>query len=75
MAITVQHGKDEITTHHDSEKWHIDGDGRLHIVGDNGNLASYNAGYWANVQHADTAKAPATCPSECAAKNHPGAEH
>lgn len=52
MPITVQHGKDDITTHHDAAKWHIDGDGRLHVVGDNGNTASYNAGYWANVQHA-----------------------
>jgi hypothetical protein len=51
MAITVQHGKDEITTHEDAIKWVIDDSERLHIVGDNGNLASYNRGYWANVQH------------------------
>jgi hypothetical protein len=49
MAITVQHGKDDATVHHNASKWHIDGDGRLHVVGDNGNTASYNAGYWANV--------------------------
>lgn len=49
MAITVQHGKDEVTTH-PADKWHIDEDGRLHIVGDTGNIASYNNGYWANVQ-------------------------
>lgn len=50
MAITVQHGKDEVTTHDGATRWHIDDDGRLHIVGENGNTASYNNGYWANVQ-------------------------
>lgn len=54
MAITVQHGIDELTTHADAVKWHIDVDGRLHIVGDKGNTASYNAGYWANVQQLGT---------------------
>lgn len=54
MAITVQHGIDELTTHFDAVKWHIDADGRLHIVGDKGNTASYNAGYWANVQNNGT---------------------
>lgn len=53
MAIIVQHGNDEITAHKDSSKWHIDNDGRLHIVGDEGNIASYNFGYWANVRHAE----------------------
>jgi hypothetical protein len=49
MAINVAHGKEEITTHTDAIKWVIDEDGRLHIVGANGNLASYNNGCWANV--------------------------
>ena len=51
MAITVQHGKDDIATHQDAVKWHTDDYGRLHIVGANGNIASYNEGYWGNVQH------------------------
>ena len=56
MAITVQHGKDDITTHEDSQRWHIDEDGRLHIVGEGGgNVASYNNGYWANVKREDLA--------------------
>jgi hypothetical protein len=63
MAITVQHGKDDVTTHQDAEKWHIDDDGRLHIVGDNGNVASYNNGYWANVQKAEPVTAQAASDS------------
>ena len=51
MAIQVQHGKEEVTIHTSGKKWHIDDDGRLHIVGDNGNIGSYNNGYWANVVH------------------------
>lgn len=50
MAITVQHGKDEVTIYDEATKWVIDEVERLHIVGENGNLASYNRGYWANVQ-------------------------
>ena len=50
MAITVNHGK-EVTTHTEATKWVIDEYERLHIVGDNGNIASYNRGYWANVAH------------------------
>lgn len=59
MAITVQHGKDEVTTHDDATKWVIDESERLHIVGPNGNIASYNRGYWANVQHAAQVSAEA----------------
>ena len=47
--ITVAHGKDEVTEHADVTKWVIDESERLHIVGPNGNVASYNRGYWANV--------------------------
>lgn len=50
MSLTVQHGKDEVTIHEGTTKWVIDEDERLHIVGSDGNLASYNRGYWANVQ-------------------------
>lgn len=51
MSITVQHGKDDSTTHTSATKWHVDDDERLHIIGPNGNIASYNRGYWANVKH------------------------
>lgn len=50
MAITVQHGTDSSTTHPNATKWHVDDDERLHIIGADGNIASYNRGYWANVQ-------------------------
>jgi len=55
MAIEVQHGKDLVTIHTDATKWVIDESERLHIVGEsgNGNVASYNRGYWANVQHVE----------------------
>lgn len=55
MAIEVQHGKDLETIHHDATKWVIDDSERLHIVGvgGNGNVASYNRGYWANVQYVE----------------------
>lgn len=56
MAITVQHGKEESTTHADAIKWHIDETEVLHIIGPNGKIASYNRGYWGNVGHADPAK-------------------
>lgn len=49
MSITVEHGKDNTTTHASAEKWHIDDHGRLHVVGDNGNAAAYNQGYWSAV--------------------------
>ena len=49
MAIRVQHGKDQVTTHENATKWVIDDAEALHIVGPNGNVASYNRGYWANV--------------------------
>ncbi|AYR00963.1 hypothetical protein PP636_gp08 [Arthrobacter phage Hestia] len=49
MAITVQHGKDDVTIHTGATRWHVDDNERLHIIGDNGNIASYNRGYWANV--------------------------
>lgn len=57
MAITVQHGKDDITVHQSASKWHIDDHGRLHIVGENGHTAAYNQGYWANV-HQDGPRSP-----------------
>ena len=49
MSITVEHGKDNTTTHTSAEKWHIDDRGRLHVVGDNGHTAAYNEGYWSSV--------------------------
>ena len=52
MSLIVHHGKDEVTVHDDASKWVIDEQERLHIVGAGGNVASYNRGYWANVQHA-----------------------
>ena len=50
MAITVHHGKEEVTVHNEATKWVIDEEERLHIVAPSGNVASYNRGYWANVQ-------------------------
>lgn len=42
------------TTHSSATKWHIDEAEQLHIIGPNGNIASYNRGYWANVHHTGT---------------------
>lgn len=47
--IRVEHGRDNVTTHQDVTKWVIDDAEALHILGPNGNVASYNRGYWANV--------------------------
>ena len=51
-SIRVSHGKDETTLYPDATKWVIDKSERLHILGTDGNIASYNRGYWANVEHA-----------------------
>jgi len=56
MAIRVEHGEENTTVHTAGEKWVIDDDGRLHVIGGGGNLASYNNGYWANVAHIDAAE-------------------
>jgi len=49
MAVKVAHSKNLVTVHEEAKKWVIDPDGRLHIVGESGNVASYNAGLWAHV--------------------------
>lgn len=49
MKIAVENNAGLRRTYEDVTKWVIDPDGRLHVVGDDGNLASYNAGAWLNV--------------------------
>lgn len=51
MAISVQHGDENETTYRHGIKWVVDDAERLHIIGPDGNIASYNRGYWANVKH------------------------
>lgn len=72
MAITVQHGKDEVTTHADATKWVIDDSERLHVVGPSGNIASYNRGYWANVQERGTRNSQITAVATLITKEHKG---
>ncbi|MCP1414396.1 hypothetical protein [Paenarthrobacter sp. A20] len=67
MAVEVQHGKDHATTFHNAEKWFTDDHGRLHIVGADGNIASYNQGYWANARKVEM-------PVGAAANERPTAE-
>lgn len=53
MAITVEYNKDSSKTFPQATKWVIDENEALHIIGENGNIASYNRGYWSNVSKAD----------------------
>lgn len=55
MAITVTDSESELIRFDDATKWVIDDDERLHVVGDNGNIASYNRGFWRSVTRADVA--------------------
>ncbi|AYR01014.1 hypothetical protein PBI_ISOLDE_45 [Arthrobacter phage Isolde] len=52
MAITVTDSESYVTEFASGTKWVIDEDERLHIVGDSGNLASYNKGAWRSVTRA-----------------------
>ena len=60
MALppTSDYAPEEIT-YPDATKWVVDDDERLHIVGRDGNLATYNRGFWANVQKVDIKEDPA----------------
>lgn len=55
MGITVTDSESEVVKFEDATKWVIDDTERLHIVGDNGNIASYNRGAWRTVTRADVA--------------------
>lgn len=48
MSITVTTRLHE-TVYATAEKWVIDDEDRLHVVGPNGNLASYARGVWSFV--------------------------
>lgn len=48
--IIVSISPEYTSTTYDATKWVIDDDGRLHIVGPNGNVASFNAGGWSLVE-------------------------
>jgi hypothetical protein len=50
FVVVVVRVKDDVRFTFDSvSKWVIDDDGRLHVVGEDGNLASYNQGAWLSV--------------------------
>lgn len=49
MSVTVEYAKESIKTFPAATKWVIDENEALHIIGENGNLASFNRGYWSNV--------------------------
>lgn len=49
MAITVFENGDRTTTYPKAVKWYVDESGRLHVIGESGNVASYNSAAWANV--------------------------
>ncbi|UYL86604.1 hypothetical protein SEA_RADFAD_47 [Arthrobacter phage RadFad] len=55
MAITVTDSESGVIKFEDATKWVIDDVERLHIVGDGGNIASYNRGAWHSVTRADVA--------------------
>ncbi|AYR01546.1 hypothetical protein PP639_gp046 [Arthrobacter phage Seahorse] len=55
MAITVTDSDSGVVRFEDGSKWVIDESERLHIVGDNGNIASYNRDAWRTVTRADVA--------------------
>jgi hypothetical protein len=55
MAITVTDSESEVIRYDDGAKWVIDEAERLHIVGDNGNIASYNRDAWRTVTRAAVA--------------------
>jgi hypothetical protein len=52
--IIVQSFRDLIGSYDTADKWVIDDTGRLHIVGPNGNLASFHQNEWASVEFAPT---------------------
>ncbi len=56
MAITVTDFESEETRFEDATKWVIDDSERLHIVGENGNIASYNRNGWRSVVKAPALK-------------------
>ena len=50
MAVTVVSAADFRThEYEDGRKWHIDEERQLHVVGDQGNIASYAGGCWVSV--------------------------
>ncbi|WNT44937.1 hypothetical protein SEA_ABBYDAISY_42 [Arthrobacter phage AbbyDaisy] len=52
MAVIVTAAEAEEIRFEDANKWVIDENERLHIIGDNGNIASYNRGFWRSVSQA-----------------------
>lgn len=50
-TIRVLHGKDRQIDYEGADRWVIDPEGRLHIVGgSSGNLASFNRELWQSVE-------------------------
>ena len=49
LPPTPDYAAEEVT-YRDATKWVVDDDERLHIIGRDGNLATYNRGFWANVR-------------------------
>ena len=50
MAVQVISREFDAIIYTSANKWVIDDERQLHIVGQNGNLASYATGHWASVQ-------------------------
>lgn len=53
--IVVQSFRELIGSYDAAEKWVIDDVGRLHVIGADGNLASFHQNEWASVEFAPAA--------------------
>lgn len=56
--IRVIHGIDSESLYEGADKWVIDSEGRLHLIGEKrGNLASFNSGAWLGVEYVNSSQA------------------
>lgn len=57
MAIAVLSTFDMETEYfRDGTKWVIDGEKQLHVIGEDGNIASYGCGHWSSVKNVELAE-------------------
>lgn len=61
IAVSTFNQDIPIAFYDNAKTWVIDEQERLHIVGDNGNLASYNRNGWATVQLSPCMGGPDLC--------------
>lgn len=61
IAVSPAHIDIPIAFYDDATKWVVDDHERLHIIGTEGNLASYNRGSWAAVQFSPCVGGPDLC--------------